>query len=138
MAQRAKFFERLIVGLKSNFSIILSKKLGLKAGLREIFFRFGLVRARHLKLVLGSGSKKLGSFHLYTGGTMLNLEAELVLVGRVPVEAPLVDDQLSVGVDLERLCRHLEEVVGQRRLVRRLKKVEALKVTTSNPSEMMK
>ena len=53
---------------------------------------------------------------------MLNLEAELVLVGRVPVEAPLVDDQLSVGVDLERLGRHLEEVVGQRRLVRRLKK----------------
>ena len=69
---------------------------------------------------------------------MLNLEAELVLVGRVPVEAPLVDDQLSVGVDLERLGRHLEEVFGQRRLVRRLKKVEELKVTTSNPSEQMK
>ena len=69
---------------------------------------------------------------------MLNLEAELVLVGRVPVEAPLADDQHSVGVDLERLGRHLEEVVGQRRLVRRLKKVEELKVTTSNPSEQVK
>ena len=67
--------------------------------------------------------------------SFVNLEAELVLVWCIPVQVPLVDDQLAVLVDLERFRRHLEEVVAQCRLVRRLKNV--INVVRSAPKVVL-
>ena len=61
---RAQFSEKLEAGSSLNFIVLISIKLGLEAGSREIIGWLWLIWAQNSKLELGSGLKTLGSFRL--------------------------------------------------------------------------